>query len=65
MQSTKDLSTILAKAGRNRWLALNECETEVVAESESIDEVIELATQAGVNDPILMWAPPEWIELVA
>jgi len=65
MNEQKDLSLLLRSAGKNRWLALNEAETEIVAESKNIDEVIEQAHRAGVNDPILIWSPKEWTELVA
>jgi hypothetical protein len=57
--------SLLRAAGKNRWLAFNEDETAIVAESESIEEAIQRAHDAGVKDPILMWSPEEWALLVA
>jgi len=59
-----DLSTLLEKAPRNCWLALNEDQSEVVGRGETVRDAIEEAKKAGVDDPIVLWAPKEWIPTV-
>jgi hypothetical protein len=64
-QRTQELLSSLRAAGKNRWLALKEEETAIIAESDSIEDVLERARLVGVEDPILIWSPEEWIPLVA
>jgi hypothetical protein len=59
MASAK-LSTILANAPRNCWLALNEDESAVVGRGETALEAVQDAKRAGVEDPILILAPKTW-----
>ena len=58
--SAKDLSALLSAGPRNCWIALNEEETKIVARGESVVDAVAEAKKAGVNDPIVMWAPKEW-----
>lgn len=62
--SQNDLSTLLAKAPRNCWLALNEEQTSVVGRGETIAEAVKEASQNGVQDPIVLWAPKSWYPTV-
>lgn len=64
MGNAVDLSTILYEAPRNRWLALNEEQSAVVGVGRTIEETIEKAKKAGVQDPIIMWAPNTWVPSV-
>lgn len=59
MESTRiiDLSVVLANAPRDCWLALNEDESKIVGRGETIQEVVEEARKAGVEDPIIIWSP--------
>ena len=58
--SANDLSTLLAKAPRDCWLALNEEQTAVVGRGETMAEAVKEANANGVQDPIVMWAPKTW-----
>ncbi len=58
--SQNDLSILLSKAPRNCWLALNEDQTAVVGRGESMEEAVKEANAAGVQDPIVIWAPKTW-----
>jgi len=59
-----DLCELLANAPRNCWLALNEDQSEIVGRGETIKEAIAEARRKGVEDPIIIWAPKEWIPVV-
>ncbi len=59
-----NLSTVLANAGRDCWLALTDDESSVVGRGETPDEAVEEARRAGVQDPILVWAPKKWAPAV-
>jgi hypothetical protein len=55
-----NLSTTLANAGRECWLALTEDESAVVGRGATPVEAIKEAALAGVKDPIIVWAPKHW-----
>jgi hypothetical protein len=59
-----DISNVLEKAPRDCWLALNKDETKVVGRGENIKEAVEAARENGEDDPVLVWAPKEWIPSV-
>jgi hypothetical protein len=54
------LSSVLTNAGRECWLALTEDESKVVGRGETPTEAVEEARRAGVDDPILLYAPKTW-----
>ena len=54
------LSAVLADAARECWLALTEDESAIVGRGATASEAVEEARRAGVQDPILMWAPKQW-----
>jgi len=56
----RTLADILREAPRNCWLALSEDETKVVAHGKTPDDATNAARMAGVNDPVLIWAPDTW-----
>lgn len=56
-----DLAEILEKAPRECWLALDRAETKVVGRGENIREAVAEAKEKGEDDPVLIWAPKEWI----
>ncbi len=64
MSATKDLASALLEAPRNRWLALNEEETEVVGQGETPEAALTEAQARGVTDPLLIWAPESWLARV-
>ncbi len=59
-----DLSLILEKAPRECWLALTKDETKVIGRGEDIAEAVNEAKENGETDPVLIWAPKEWIPSV-
>ncbi len=59
-----DLSTLLSKAPRDCWLALNEEQTVVVGRGETLEEAVKEANANGVQDPIVIWAPKTWVPVV-
>lgn len=54
------LADILREAPRNCWLALNEDETKVVGHGQTPEDAAAAARTAGVDDPIMIWAPDAW-----
>lgn len=59
-----DLSTILSEAPRECWLALAKDESKVVGRGENIAEALDEAKENGEDDPLLIWAPEQWIPSV-
>ena len=59
-----ELSQLLHDAPRNCWLALNEDESKIVGRGETVNDALAEAEKAGVNDPVVLWAPKEWIPRV-
>ncbi len=59
-----DISSILEKAPRECWLALSHDETRVVGRGENIKEAADEAKENNEDDPVLIWAPKEWIPAV-
>lgn len=59
-----DLSKILENAPRECWLALTADEAAVVGRGEAMAEAVEEAKENGENDPVLIWAPKEWMPAI-
>ena len=59
-----DLSAMLEAAPRECWLALTQDESKVVGRGETIAEAVEDAKDNGEDDPVVLWAPKEWIPAV-
>jgi hypothetical protein len=59
-----DISEIVRSAPRNCWLALNDEQSEVVGYGDTMDAAIDAAQVRGVEDPVLLWSPKEWIPAV-
>jgi predicted RNase H-like HicB family nuclease len=59
-----DISHVLEKAPRECWLALSQDETKVVGRGENIKEAVADAKENGEEEPVLIWAPKEWIPAV-
>ena len=55
-----DLAGLLADAPRNCWLALNKEQTQLVGRGETLKEAAEEAAKAGIEEPVLLWAPQVW-----
>ena len=59
-----DLSTLIAKAPRECWVALNEEGNKLLGWGETIDEAMKKAKESGVDDPLMIWSPSENITRV-
>ena len=51
----------LRSAPLNSWIVLSEDESQVVASGATIEEVVKKSEEAGIEDPILIRTPPEWL----
>lgn len=59
--SAQDRLEALRNAPPNAWLALSEDESRVVGTAATYEEVVELARKEGVDDPVLIKTPEEWL----
>jgi hypothetical protein len=51
---------VLRSAPPDKWIALSEDETKIVAVGSTYTEVVENSELAGVSDPILLKVPKVW-----
>lgn len=54
---------LLRSAPLNKWIALSDDESKIVAVGETYGEVSALSDIAGVSDPIILKTPQEWVPL--
>lgn len=54
---------LLRSAPLNKWIALSEDESEIVAIGDTFGEVSERSDRAGVSDPLILKTPEEWTAL--
>jgi len=54
---------MLRSAPLNKWIALSEDESNIVAVGETYGEVSERSDLAGVSDPVIMKTPEQWVPL--
>jgi hypothetical protein len=54
---------ILRGAPLNKWIALSEDESKIVAIGDTFGEVSERSDRAGVSDPVILKTPAEWTAL--
>jgi len=57
-------SQILRNAPPNSWIALSEDEGPLVGKGSTYEEAVAMAETEGVEDPILIKTPDEWLPLV-
>lgn len=55
---------ILLDAPPNTWIALAEDESRVVGKGSTYQEAVSMAEKEGVEDPVLIKTPDEWMSLV-
>jgi len=53
----------LRSAPLNKWIALSEDESSIIAVGETYTEVSERSDMAGVSDPVILKTPPQWAPL--
>jgi len=58
--NSEDRLKALASAPLDKWVALSEDETRIVAEGDSFEEAASQAEKNGVSDPILVKTPQDW-----
>ena len=51
---------LLRSAPLNKWIALSEDESNIVAVGETYGEVSALSDLAGISDPLILKTPEEW-----
>jgi hypothetical protein len=54
---------LLRSAPLNKWIALSEDESNIVAVGETYGEVSALSDLAGISDPLILKTPEEWVPL--
>ncbi len=54
---------LLRSAPLNKWIALSEDESKIVAIGETYSEVSERSDHAGVADPVILKTPQQWAPL--
>jgi hypothetical protein len=54
---------LLRSAPLNKWIALSEDESSIVAVGETYGEVSERSDLAGEVDPVILKTPQEWAPL--
>ncbi len=54
----------LKDAPPNGWIAFNGDETKVVGYGNTYDEVVSVAEESGVSDPLLVKVPKDWTATV-
>ncbi|HXP47243.1 MAG TPA: hypothetical protein VN810_08200 [Terriglobales bacterium] len=59
-----DISSLIDKAPRNCWLALNDEQSELVGHGDTPDAAVDAAQKNGVQEPVLIWSPSQWIPAV-
>jgi hypothetical protein len=59
--STEERLEMLKTAPPNSWLALSEDESRVIGSAPTYSEAVELAANEGVEDPVLIKTPDEWL----
>jgi hypothetical protein len=51
----------LRTAPPNAWVALSDDESRVIATGATYEEVVEKSKEAGIEEPILIKTPSNWI----
>jgi len=61
---TEERAQILRDSPPNSWIALAEDESRVVGRGATYAEAVAAAERQGVDDPVLINMPEEWLPLV-
>ena len=60
----EERAKVLLNAPPNSWIAFSEDESRVVGSGSTYAEAVEMAEHEGVEDPVLVKTPDEWLPLV-
>ena len=52
---------VLQNAPPNSWVALSEDESRVIGVAATYDDAVDLAAKEGIEDPVLLKTPEEWL----
>lgn len=64
MKKAERRAKALLRAPLDRWVALSEDESRIVADGATFEEVVREAKRLGVADPIVLKTPEDWTPLV-
>lgn len=59
--SSKQRLEVLQKAPPNSWVVLSEDESQLLGTAATYAEAVDLASNEGVEDPVLIKTPDEWL----
>jgi hypothetical protein len=59
MERADRRAAVLLTAPLDRWIALSEDESRIVAVGSTFEEAVREAERAGVSDPIIVKTPPD------
>jgi len=51
---------LLRSAPLNKWIALSDDESKIIAVGETFGEVSDLIDRAGITDSVILKTPPAW-----
>jgi hypothetical protein len=54
---------LLRKAPLDSWVALSEDESRIVATGSTYSEAVRNSENAGIDDPIILKTPKQWLPL--
>jgi hypothetical protein len=54
---------LLRSAPLDKWIALSEDETKIIAVGDNYQQVVERSEASGELDPIILKTPPTWAPL--
>ena len=61
LMEPKERLEILKNAPPNSWLAFSEDESRILGTATTYEEAVALASEKGVEDPVLIKTPDEWL----
>jgi len=59
--SSKQRLEVLQQAPPNSWVVLSEDESQLLGTAATYAEAVDLANSEGVEDPVLIKTPDEWL----
>ena len=64
LMSNTERAQLLRESKPNSWIAMASDESRVVGRGSTYAEAVEAAEREGVEDPVLVKTPDEWLPLV-
>jgi hypothetical protein len=60
----EEYAHMLAQIPADKWAALSEDESSIVAIGRTMEEALSAAAEKGVAEPILVKSPEKWVQMV-